>query len=112
MATSNSRNKQQRGSSSVRGGALSRLFSGDTGASTDVADWSSVDANAIQRVIAAFAAAGGAVRFGYSRDGGAYSLGVYLEDDHETLYFKPYENVTAKLTELVERLNMSNDTKK
>ena len=91
---------------------MSRLFSGDNGNTQEVADWTSVDANVIQRVVSAFSAAGGAVRFGYSRDGGAYSLGVYLEDDHETLYFKPYEDVSVKLTELVERLLMSQDTHK
>lgn len=43
----------------------------------DEADWSSVDAGLLRRVIDAVAQTGGAARFGYSRDGGAYAVGIY-----------------------------------
>lgn len=41
-----------------------------------------------------------AVRFGYSRDGGAYSLGVYADGTSQTLYLGGTEDVTAWLTRL------------
>lgn len=41
------------------------------------ADWVGVDAGLLQQVIATITATGGAVRFGYSRDGGAFSIGIY-----------------------------------
>ena len=107
MATNRTTKHSQGRSNRVRGGALSVLLSGDTDNGKDVADWESVDPVVIVRLIATFARLGGATRFGYSRDGGAYSLGIYLEDDRETLYFKPYEDVTAKLIELIERVNVS-----
>lgn len=42
-----------------------------------VADWVGVDIDLLQQVIATITATGGAVRFGYTRDGGAYSVGIY-----------------------------------
>lgn len=44
---------------------------------TDCADWGSANAELLQRVIEVATAGGGAIRFGYSRDGGAYSVGIY-----------------------------------
>lgn len=42
-----------------------------------IADWGGASAELIRRAIETITSDGGAVRFGYSRDGGAYSLGVY-----------------------------------
>jgi hypothetical protein len=42
-----------------------------------VADWASAEPGNIIAVICAVAQNDGAVRFGYSRDGGAYSVGIY-----------------------------------
>ena len=62
------------------------------------ADWASIDAEAIREVIAAVGAIGGAVRFGYTRDGGAYALGLYgVEPQPTTLYFRPDEAVEGIL---------------
>lgn len=41
------------------------------------ADWGGQDADTIRRLISAVTKVNGAVRFGYSRDGGAYSIGIY-----------------------------------
>ena len=41
------------------------------------ADWIRADAAQLQETIAAVAKTGGALRLGYSRDGGAYAIGVY-----------------------------------
>lgn len=104
MATTSKNSKRPSGTKQVRGGALSRLFSGKDDGNAETADWASVAPDTILDLISAITAAHGAVRFGYSRDGGAYSLGIYLDDESETLYFKPYEDVTAKLRELTERV--------
>jgi len=47
-------------------------------------DWTQIDAKVLVHSIAAVSAAGGALRFGYSRDGGAYALGVYGDGDTYT----------------------------
>lgn len=41
------------------------------------ADWGGIDADKIRAVIAAIAKTGGAARFGYSRDGSSYTVGIY-----------------------------------
>lgn len=54
----------------------------------DQADWGTIDGELIRSVIEAVTRFGGAIRFGYSRDGGAYSLGVYGDG-------KPYSEFRA-----------------
>lgn len=44
---------------------------------SSVADWGGIDGDKIGRIVSAITKVGGAVRFGYSRDGGAYSVGIY-----------------------------------
>jgi len=69
----------------------------------NVADWGSVDAGIIQRAIATVAKAGGALRFGYTRDGGAYALGVLGDGDPYTEYLRPGDDVEQYLTVLTEQ---------
>lgn len=64
------------------------------------ADWTKVDAESIQAAIAAAARAGGAIRFGYSRDGGAYAMGIYGDGDPYTLYAPPDEDVQEILAKI------------
>lgn len=64
---------------------------------TQVADWAKVDSREIQDAIAAVAQCGGALRFGYTRDGGAYAVGVYGAGDPYTEYIRPGEDVEAYL---------------
>lgn len=67
------------------------------------ADWTSIEAEAIRHAISAVGSIGGAVRFGYSRDGGAYAVGVYgLEDKPYTDYLRPGDDVPAYLYGLAE----------
>ena len=71
------------------------------------ADWASVDASAICSVIHAITAMGGAIRFGYTRDGGAYAIGLYgLEAQPITEYIRPDEPINEILTRLA--LDISN----
>ena len=71
----------------------------DTGA-TGV-DWEDADAKLLQKVIALSSRKHCALRFGYSRDGGAYSVGVYAGLDYFTDYIRPSESIDEYLTELL-----------
>lgn len=67
-----------------------------------IADWATCDAPLLLEAIAAVAYRGGALRFGYSRDGGAYAIGVYLSDDRFTVYVRPSEDIDEYLRTLIE----------
>lgn len=92
---------------SVKKTSKSRLGSlrlSDRGGDDLTADWNDADCKLLQNCIALVAKLGGAIRFGYTRDGGAYSVGVYLDDDRETFYCKPSEDVDDFLRHLVGKL--------
>lgn len=50
-------------------------------------DWGRIDAELIWKVIQAATAEDGAIMFGYSRDGGAYSIKVYAGGEPVKAYF-------------------------
>ena len=57
------------------------------------ADWTSAEGGLLRRLIATVSTNGGALRFGYSRDGGAYALGIYGDGDPFTEYLPGTEDV-------------------
>lgn len=57
------------------------------------ADWARADAELLRECIASVATVGGALRLGYSRDGGAYAIGVYGDGDPYTLYVPPSDDI-------------------
>ncbi len=61
------------------------------------ADWSSVDASAIRNLIVSINAIGGAIRFGRTRDGGAYSMGLHINGEHTNRYVAITEDINVKL---------------
>lgn len=63
-----------------------------------IADWQNADASLVLSVIERAAITGGAVRFGYSRDGGAYAVGIYGDGEPYTEYCKPSEDLNEFLT--------------
>jgi len=67
---------------------------------TRSADYVSVDAELLRSAIASAAHAGGALRFGYSRDGGVYAVGVLGDGDPYTLWCKDAEELDITLTNL------------
>lgn len=78
------------------------------------ADWSAVDCDLIRRAIAAAARVGGALRFGYTRDGGAYGIGIYGDGDPYTIWIRPHEDIEEALrqiTEAFEDMRLSRSTK-
>lgn len=66
------------------------------------ADWMEADADVLRRAIAAAGFKGGALRFGYTRDGGAYAIGVYGSGDPFTEYVKPGDDINAYLQTLID----------
>jgi hypothetical protein len=67
------------------------------------ADWASISSDAIRDAIVQVGAMGGALRFGYSRDGGAYSIGVYgLQPQPFTEYLRPGDDVSGYLDTLAD----------
>lgn len=66
------------------------------------ADWAGVDGSLIAKAVAAMAANGGALRFGYTRDGGAYSVGFYGDGEPFTEYVSPGDDVEEFLRGVIE----------
>jgi hypothetical protein len=66
------------------------------------ADWASADAGLMQEAIAKVTVRGGAIRFGYTSDGGAYSIGLYGDGDPYTDYVRPKEGINEYLRGIIE----------
>lgn len=56
-------------------------------------DWGGVDCARLVEIIQLVTGRGGAIRFGYSRDGHAGSVGVYYGEQRDTLYIRPAGDV-------------------
>lgn len=81
---------------------LKRKLRDRSSASGAVADWAQCDGMLLAKFIATVAVDGGAVRFGYTRDGGAYAVGVYGDGEPYTLYISPNEDINDWLRESIE----------
>jgi len=68
--------------------------------SEGVADWANANPALLHRAICNVAATGGAIRFGYTRDGGAYAVGILGDGEPYTTYFRPSEDLDAALEAL------------
>jgi len=66
------------------------------------ADWHNADSVIVLRLVCIVALQGGAVRYGYTRDGGAYSVGIYLGDNSKTYYCNEKEGINETLKDLIE----------
>jgi len=65
-------------------------------------DWGEADPVLIAGVVVAVTRHGGLASFGYTRDGGAGTLTVFLDDEKSTEYFKPAEDCDQKLGQVVD----------
>lgn len=70
--------------------------------SNGAADWEVVDGVLLAKAIACVAAMGGALRLGYTRDGGAYAIGIYGDGDPFTEYVPPDGDIEGHLKGLIE----------
>jgi len=64
--------------------------------------WTGFDWAAAIALTEALVDRGGALRIGKTRDGGAWSLGVYYGDDYATEYIRPAEDFAAACGEICE----------
>lgn len=69
---------------------------------TSTCDWASVEPDRIVAIICAIASQNGLCSFGYTRDGGAYTLTAILDGERYTDYCRPTEDVNAFLANLCE----------
>lgn len=69
---------------------------------TEQADWSKVDGASIHATLVAATYNGWAIRFGYTRDGGAYSIGILGDGEPYTEYVRPTEDIQLALAALTE----------
>lgn len=72
------------------------------GRTTQPADWQAVNGNTVIRAIAIASSCGGAIRFGYSRDGGAYAIGLYGDGEPYTVFCKPSEDIEVVLVDIID----------
>ncbi len=66
------------------------------------ADWVNASPGNLHKLVCLVASAGGAVRYGYTRDGGAYSIGIYLGENSKTYYCNEKEGIDNVLEDLTE----------
>lgn len=71
--------------------------------SKGVADWASCDAELLKRCVVLASNVGGALRFGYTADSGAYAIGIYGDGAPYTEYVTPHNDIDATLI-LIEQL--------
>lgn len=69
------------------------------GKPTTGADWTTADPSLLCGAVTAISTLGGAIRLGYTRDGGAYAIGIYGDGEYRTEYVRPDEDINDYLVE-------------
>lgn len=89
--------------SDAEGAKVSRLAGfGNSGGQSTGFDWGEADPVLIAGVVVSVTRQGGLASFGYTRDGGAGTLTVFLDNERSTEYFKPTEDCDQKLAAVVD----------
>lgn len=83
----------------------SRLEAFGNGGAKGDADWGGCDPNKLQAVMVAITSLGGAITFGLSRDQGAHSLTLLLDDSKATLWFNGNADLDAELDAVYAKLD-------
>lgn len=76
----------------------------------NVVDWNSVQSQLLAETVRLVSRSGGALRFGYTRDQGAFAIGVYGEGDPYTEYFHDAKDCADFLRELIRDYEDGSDT--
>lgn len=71
-------------------------------AQSGAADYANIDWLPVVALVEALSAASGAVRLGYTRDGGSYAIGCYQGEDYATEYVRPAEDWEQAITDIAE----------
>jgi hypothetical protein len=74
----------------------------NTSTTGQVADWASVDGILLAKAVGVVARMGGALRLGYSRDGGAFAVGIYGDGEPFTEYVPPSDDIELWLKGVIE----------
>lgn len=70
--------------------------------SVDSADWKEASPDKIAKAIVAICSHGYAVRFGYTKDGGAFAIGFLGDGEPFTEFIRPTEDIDLYLDSLAE----------
>lgn len=65
------------------------------------ASWLNADAELIRQAIVAVTLEGGAIRFGYTRQGGAFAIGFLGDGEPYTDYVRPTDDIDNYLKETI-----------
>jgi len=76
---------------------------------SDVADWRGATPEKVVSAIAAVTSHGCAIRFGYTRDGGAYAVGIIGDGEPFTEFIRPTEDVDLYLDSLASDYSRSGE---
>jgi len=87
------------------GKALQRRSRRENRGAAERADWSSASPEIVLGAIVAVTNEGAALRFGYTRDGAAYAIGVLDGDNKVTEYVRESEDVNQYLRDLTQDFN-------
>jgi len=68
-------------------------------------DWARIRVELLGAFVAATTKDDGAVRFGYSRDGGAYCIALYMGGSPDTVYFHTDEEIEEYMNQVWEALH-------
>lgn len=97
------RKRPQISQSDGQGTTRSRLAGfGSSNNQSGAFDWGEADPVLIAGVVVSVTRHGGLASFGYTRDGGAGTLTVFLDNERSTEYFKPTEDCDQKLASVVD----------
>lgn len=72
---------------------------------SEPADWAGCDTGLLHQAVCIATAQGWAIRFGYTRDGGAYTVGILGDGDPQTVYIRPTEGIDAWLAGFIEEVS-------
>lgn len=68
----------------------------------EIADWENVNSDRLFRALCCVTARGFGIQFGYTRDGGAYSIRIVGASEPITDYVRPTEDMDTYLNSLIE----------
>lgn len=85
-----------------------RIRRGNRG-SGEVADWNQADSEKLRLAIVAITRLGFAVRFGYTRDGGAFAVGIVGDGEPFTEFVRATEDIDLLLHSLATDYNAAPD---
>ena len=79
-----------------------RRLRGRNRGKVEAADWGNATSDLVSAAIVAVTQHGYAIRFGYTRDGGAFAVGVIGDGEPFTEFVRPTEDIDAFLSELAD----------